>query len=154
MKSEFNFFYNALSGEEKARFLGAIPLILARIAEADGDISFNEKISVINTLFKAWINFGSEHFSFVFDDELIAMHYSKIETAIEKRKQEIYDEELERIKILLDKMPEDLQVQYKKFIMDASINLAEASSESLWSNVKISEAEQAVIDKIRQLLSN
>lgn len=153
MKNEFQDFYQDLDEEQKARLSGAIPFLILQIADADDNISLKEVISFIQSLLNSWKEFGDGSVKYFLDGEMTDLHLDDLYTAIEKRKEEIFLNEINNIGQLIQQMPAKLQETYKQFILTSCIKMANASGESFWDNKKISESERAKIKQITNSLN-
>ena len=153
MKNKFQEYYLSLDEEQKARLSGAIPFLILQIADADENISLREVISFLNSLLNSWKDFGDESVKYFLDGEMTDLHLDDLYTAIEKRKEEIFLNEINNIGQLIQKMPADLQENYKNFIITACIKMAKASGESFWDKNKMSDEERVKIKQIARSLN-
>lgn len=152
MSNSFDEYYSGLSKDEKLRIDGAIPFLLLLVADADNNISLHEVVSFTSSLLATWKAFGDNNIKYFLDGQKIETQMEQINTAIKKRKEEIFFEEVKKIGDLLNRMPDELQSQYKEFISTSCIKMASASGASFWDKKKISDEEKIVLNKIKNYL--
>ncbi len=138
-----------LSEDEQKLMENSFYFILYVISYADKEVSLKETLTIEQRFDTLKSSFGGQMVQTVGMDKTQKI---KLLDSIKAMSSDEILKELEKIRVVFDKMPANLIQEYKAELLDSSIAVAEASREGVFSGERISEEERSAIQSVVSIL--